>query len=386
MTTKLLDDTTTGLLRAALALEGEPSALADVKQGVHDTAGALHDRAEAALRTCRDANDVERAVRDAVAAIELSLAARALESATEWQARAGAAGDPAARANAALGARQLMRAAAALNRPTVTVAKLAADAPVLPLPADANGPPSTQNALEGPVDLHAQRNIAAYHREHERFYTQAQCETAVDLFRESNKLKVLAGVWLGAPGADVRPAVDFSRDEYRAVGSVDLNSRHSIANIGVLFMEGEGEPTELMTMKLKLRALAGATMRAGSWLSEKMQAAWKREQNVFSQHDAQAGAVRFNTIGTNWRGARYMHLAGRVLALGVELLSRQDLSSAGVRRDRAAAARVALNAAWIVAMAAQLEANSGMELADNDRSWTAFLEMLPAGPPREGRP
>jgi hypothetical protein len=368
--------TTSALLRAALALEeGQPpaSVLNDV-QALHRNADG---EAERSLAACRDANDVERALLTAVSAIELSLAARAVESACDWQTRGNEA---AARVNAAIARMQLLRCAAVLNKPVVSATPLGAGAPVIPLPPDPPMPPSKESAEPDAVAVEAQRNIGAYHREHERYYTRHQTERAAELYRDANVLKVLAGVWLGAPGPDERPDVDYSKSEYHPVGSVDLNSRHAIGHIGVLYMEGPGEvePSELAVMKNQLRGVAAGTIRAGKWLTEKMHGAWRREQTVFKTQPPELGAARFVSICTNWRGSRFMHLSGRVLTLGLELLSRQDLSREGVRKDRAAAARTVLNAAWIITMAGTLQAQSGMDLSESDRSWTAFLEGLGA--------
>ncbi|MGE4240517.1 hypothetical protein [Ramlibacter sp.] len=368
------NDFASKLLRAALALEGDtPSS--SVTADVQSFYKQANDDAEACFASCRDANDVEQAVRTAGATIELSLAARALESADEWMARGKR---DAAAVNAAIARRQLLRAAAALEKPSVVTTKLPADGAPLKGSIDSALPPSKENALDGPVAVEAQRNIAQYHREHERYYTTFTTEQALDIYREANKLKILAGVWLEAPGADVQPAVDYLKDEYHPVGSVDLNSRHAIGHIGVLYMEGPGEtePGEIVVLKNKLRAYGMGTGRLGTWLVDKMHGAWKREQRIFDSQSAELAAARFVSIATNWRGARNMQLVGRVLGLGLDLLSRQDFSREGVRKDKAAAAKVALNAGWIVAMAGQLQANAGIELAEADRSWTGFLEML----------
>jgi hypothetical protein len=370
-----ITELTTALLRSALALD-DPALSTAVTKEVQALYRRVDEDAQSRLAACVDANGVERALRFAVAAIEASLAAQALDAAQEWHAGGNAA---AARVNSALARRQLLRAAASLDKPLVSTTALPRGGPVLALPQGAGVPAPRDSLVEPGVDVSAQRNIAAYHREHERFYTAYQTEAALDLYREANKLKVLAGVWLDAPGPDSRPNVDYAREPYHPVGCVDLNSRHAIGHIGVLYMEGldETEPSELVVLKNKLRATAMGSVRAGQWLVDKMYGAWKREQQVFLTQSAELGEARLNTIASNWRGSRTVHLAGRVLWLGMELLARQDFSREGVRRDREAAARIALNAAWIIAMAGQLQATSGLEMAENDRSWTAFLEGLP---------
>jgi hypothetical protein len=370
------ESTTSALLRLALALHEGPAssgALQDVQKLHRD----LDREAERGLAACRDANDVERALLTAVAAVEVSLAAQALESADEWTTRGH---ESATRVNAGIACEQLLLAAGELEKPVVTASPLGAEAPPIPLPPEARTapPPERGRAEPDPVDIGAQRNIAAYHREHERYYTCDQVDRAAQLYRDANVLKVLAGVWLDAPGPDTRPDVDFTQGAYHAVASVDLNSRHAIGHIGVLYMEGpaELEPAELMIMKNRLRGSAAGAMRGGGWLAEKARSAWRREQNVFATQSPELAAARLVSVCTNWRTSRFLHLSGRVLTLGLELLSRQDLSREGVRKDRTVAARIVLNAAWIVAMAGTLQARCGMNLSESDRSWTAYLEGL----------
>jgi hypothetical protein len=371
--------TTSALLRLALALDGEGELPPGEPRPVRALQREVERDAERGLSACRDANDVERVLRTAVAAIELSLAAQALDSADDWRTHGNA---DAARLNVGIARTQLLRAAGALSTPVVTATPLGAGAPLIPLPPDPPLAPSQPGDAEpDEVDVEAQRNIAAYHREHERYYARQQTEHAAQLYREANVLKVLAGVWLEAPGPDPRPDVDTTQGRYHPVASVDLNSRHAIAHVGVLYMEGPGElePSELIVMKTQLRGSAAGAMRAGRWLAEKAQGAWQREQSLSATHSVELAAARLVSICTNWRASRFLHLSGRVLTLGLEVLARQDLSREGVRKDRGGAARTVLNAAWIITMAGSLQARCGMDLSESDRSWTAFLEGLDDG-------
>src|SRR5438270_483358 len=73
------------------------------------------------------------------------------------------------------------------------------------------------------VHLGALRNIATFHREHERYYTLAGTEAAADLYREANRLRVVADVWLRAAAPRPLADVDFALPLYAVAGCVDLS-------------------------------------------------------------------------------------------------------------------------------------------------------------------
>jgi hypothetical protein len=230
--------------------------------------------------------------------------------------------------------------------------------------------------MPGPLDLDVLANIAAYHREHERFSPAQHLATAADLAREANRLKVVADVWLREPSAPAAGAVDYTDPRYRAAGCADLNALDAVAGIGVLFMEGEGEPAEIRVLKAKLRGQGLGMQSAGQWLADKMDAAWERESVLLAPPLIDAAWPRFQTIVTNWRGSREMALAGRLLALAVDCLDRIDFTPAAVRADRLRAGRSLRTAGWILDLAARLLASSGADLARNDPRWTEYREIL----------
>lgn len=224
-------------------------------------------------------------------------------------------------------------------------------------------------------DLEVLANIAAYHREHERFYTQNQLALAADLSREANRLKVVADVWL-RPGPAPAATVDFADPRYQAAGCDDLNALSAIAGIGILFMEGQAEPAEIRGLKAKLRGQAMAMQAAGQWLAEKMDAAWERESVVFTPELIDAAWPRYATIVTNWRGSRDMVLTGKLLQLAVECLDRIDFTPAAIRGDRATAGKFLRTAGWVLDLAARVLARAAAHLGENDLYWTEYQEIL----------
>jgi hypothetical protein len=75
-------------------------------------------------------------------------------------------------------------------------------------------------------------NLSRFHREHEKFYSQAPLEQAIALQRASRTLKTLAGRWEEAVPTERPVPNPFA-------GAEDLNETAAIQADGVLFM-GKG--------------------------------------------------------------------------------------------------------------------------------------------------
>ncbi len=318
----------------------------------------------------QSAEAIDLATQLAQAAIDIGPASRALRAAAQWarQSEMHVVG-----INLRIARASLLRALRPLAKvPTVgewPVAPITADrTPLAPIAA-----PESQQ-----VDFGVLRNIATYHREHERFHMTDITESAADLYREANKLAIVANVWLNKPVAMHRTDIDFSLPQYQVAGCEDLNALDAIAAIGVLFMEGRNEPPVFPVIKGKLNALAGAWSTIGQWMSDKVDAAWQREQATFGAPElAEVAQARLNTIVTNWRGAREMTLAGQLLKIASASLQSLDVSPKTLRSGaRTAAGRSLLEIAWMLSLAAQIRARSAADLAENDRNWTTYLEGL----------
>jgi hypothetical protein len=163
---------------------------------------------------------------------------------------------------------------------------------------------------------------------------------------------------------------------YAPAGCPAQNELDAIAMIGVLFMEGEGEPIEIKVLKGRLPALAGAWRRAGEWLGAKMEAAWDREQAMYAPELVAVAPQRFNTIVTNWRGSRERLLAARALEMALRVLESIPFEPAKIRADRAVLGRRLHETGEIVAAAAQLVTRTAADLADNDPAWTDCIRHL----------
>jgi hypothetical protein len=221
--------------------------------------------------------------------------------------------------------------------------------------------------------LEAMANLSAFHREHEKYYSVAPREQAVQLQRHARTLHALADRWSG-PLPPAAPAVN----PYQ--GAADLNADAALQLDGVLFMEDGSEPGEMVRLKRDLRLAAGDAASAGEWLDTAMASSWE-VGTVLLDIDGLADLVgeRHRIIANNWQAAGLMALAARILDRAADLLDHVDLSSAGIRADlagpHASAGRLA-SAAEMLDHAADLLSEFAGLVHDNERRWRVFRQRV----------
>jgi hypothetical protein len=217
--------------------------------------------------------------------------------------------------------------------------------------------------------------VARYHREHERFHSMNGLQQAAELRRESNALKVLAERWFQA--AEAPPSsIDYSDPRFQAAGCEDLNDRAAIATTGILFMEGESEPRELLQLKMKLMGVAEGLARTSLWLGEKMEAGWERESVLLTPELATAARPRFMALKhTTLAGVKFGVVA-RLLRAALAALSSQELVPSAVRKDLKGMAQLVLTASWLLDEAAGLLAEQATDVARSDPEWTTYMAEL----------
>ncbi|MFF3615374.1 hypothetical protein [Streptomyces sp. NPDC002580] len=110
-------------------------------------------------------------------------------------------------------------------------------------------------------------NLARFHREHEKYYSQAPLRQAAELQARSRALKSLADRWSDVEAGEQTSAIAFA-------GTEDLNAPGLVAESGILFMEGEDEPAELRRLKREVGMIAEDTEQGGAWLAQAMEQAW----------------------------------------------------------------------------------------------------------------
>jgi hypothetical protein len=223
--------------------------------------------------------------------------------------------------------------------------------------------------------LGAVLNLSRYHREHEKFYSQAPLEQAIALQRASRTLKTLAARWEQATPAEHPVPNPFA-------GAEDLNEPAAVQADGVLFMEGEGEPAEIGRLKRDLSSLADDFEQTGSWLGPAMAASWQSAASLLRYPGlADLLGERHRIIANDWQAAELSSLVARLVRRASEILGELDLSPAAIRGDLASArvfSGYLYSSSELLDRAADLAVESATLVHDNERRWRVFRARVAA--------
>jgi hypothetical protein len=229
-------------------------------------------------------------------------------------------------------------------------------------------------------------NLSRYHREHEKYYSEAPLAGAIALQRTARTLIALAERWATVEPATVPAASPFA-------GTPDLNDDRAIETSGVLFMEGGAEPAEISRIKAELEATAAGSEQSGSWLASAMEASWAMAEALLSYPQlADLLAERHKIIAGNWQNATTAQLIARCLRRAVSILERVDFTPVALRKDLAGprtAPAYLYSAAELINHAADLSAASSVLTHQNERRWRIFHQRIaqitrPASDPDAG--
>ena len=216
-------------------------------------------------------------------------------------------------------------------------------------------------------------NLSQYHREHEKYYSEAPLTGAISLQRIGRTLIALAEHWASAEPAAAPAPSPFA-------GTPDLNDDRAIETSGVLFMEGGGEPAEITRIKSELQTLAASSEQSGSWLASAMEASWATAEALLAYPElADLLAERHKIIGNNWRNACTAQLTARYLSRAVSVMERIDFTPTGLRKDLAGARSASsylYSAAELINHAADLSAASSVLTHEDERRWRIFHERV----------
>jgi hypothetical protein len=217
--------------------------------------------------------------------------------------------------------------------------------------------------------LKTMANLTRFHREHEEFYAVAPREQAVAVQRAVRSLLALADQWSGTSPAEPAPLNPYE-------GAEDLTSPVALQLTGVLFMEGEGEPTEIREIKRDLLRMAEDLHSSADWLATAMQGSWDAAAALLDYAEfASLLGERHRIISNDWQAAHLSAGAGRLLHRAVEILERVDFTPKGLRTDLAgsrATPHLLYSAAELAARAADMLSDSASLVNDNERRWRAF--------------
>ena len=216
-------------------------------------------------------------------------------------------------------------------------------------------------------------NLAEFHREHEKFYSQAPLRQAADIQAASRALKALATRWSEVEPSDHPAPSPFA-------GAEDLNAPGLVAESGILFMEGEGEPAEIKRIKRDLDGLAADMEAIGEWLSQAMEKAWQAAGALIAYPSlADLLGERHRIIANDWQSAGMQTLIGRLLRRALQLIDTVDFTPEALRADLSAerqSAAYLFSASELIDRAADLLAESAMLVHENERRWRVFGQRI----------
>ena len=231
------------------------------------------------------------------------------------------------------------------------------------------------SAPDAPPELLLQAigNLSRFHREHEKFYSQAPLRQASDVQDASRALKALAGQWTGAEASEHPAANPFA-------GAEDLNAPGLVGESGILFMEGEGEPVEVARLKRDLTTVASDSEETGTWLAGAMEQAWQSAA-ALGAFPALADLLgeRHRIIANDWQAASMSSLAGRLINRGIDLLGTIDFSPSALRKDLSGPRKnpgYLYSASELLDRAADLLAESATLVHENERRWRVFSQRV----------
>jgi hypothetical protein len=105
---------------------------------------------------------------------------------------------------------------------------------------------------------------------------------------------------------------------------------------GVLFMEGEGEPAEIVRIKGELQATAAGGEQDAAWLSAAMEGSWEMAKALLDYPElAYLHGERHRIIANNWQNAWTAGMIARYLRRALAVLGGVDFSPAALRADLA---------------------------------------------------
>ncbi|SDO69666.1 hypothetical protein SAMN04515671_1733 [Nakamurella panacisegetis] len=235
----------------------------------------------------------------------------------------------------------------------------------------------TETTARPPVPVAALRNLAHFHREHEKFYAIEPLRRAEAVLRASRTLKALADRW---SRTDLRPAAGGGP---AYTGCEDLNDPTAIETSGVLFMEGTTEPAELTQLKHDLRSQAMSGEQTGAWLKDAMTASWDSAGALLRVSPlAELLGERHRIIANNWLAADMSRLSAALLNRAADILEAVDFTPGGLRTDLAGP-RVTpgylYSAALLLDRSADLSVTSTTLTRDSEpawRQWQARVDTL----------
>ena len=216
-------------------------------------------------------------------------------------------------------------------------------------------------------------NLSKYHREHEKFYGQAPLKTAIEIQDASKTLKTLADKWINLQRTEKAEGNPY-------MGCEDLNEKATIQHDGLLFMEGEGEPTEITQLKRKMKNISDDFDKAGAWLSKAMENSWAAAINLMKIPTLEnVLGERHRIIINDWQAAHLSTLVAKLLDRALLILNKIDFQPEAIREDILTIKRfpdLLYSASELLDRGADLSSEFAMLVHDNERRWRVFRQRV----------
>ncbi|MCU0849713.1 MAG: hypothetical protein MUC80_00360 [Candidatus Thermoplasmatota archaeon] len=216
-------------------------------------------------------------------------------------------------------------------------------------------------------------NLSKYHREHEKYYGQAPLTTAISIQNASKTLKTLADKWISIQQTDKTEGNPY-------LGCEDLNEKASIQHDGLLFMEGENEPSEIIHLKRNLNNIADDSEKAGIWLSKAMENSWESAVQLIKIPTIEdVLGERHRIIANDWQAAQLSSLMAKLIQRSLLILNQIEFKPGAIRSDLSASKRypqLLYSSSELLDRAADLAGEFALLVHDNERRWRVFRESV----------
>jgi hypothetical protein len=216
-------------------------------------------------------------------------------------------------------------------------------------------------------------NLSKFHREHEKFYGQAPLKTAIEIQDAAKTLKTIADKWINLKQTERREGNPY-------MGCEDLNEEATIQHDGLLFMEGEGEPTEIAQLKRRLKSISEDFEKAGVWLSKAMENSWEAAINLMKIPTLEdVLGERHRIIINDWQAAHLSSLVAKLLDRALLILNQIDFQPNAIREDISTRKRypdLLYSASELLDRGADLSSEFAVLVHDNERRWRVFRKKV----------
>jgi hypothetical protein len=216
-------------------------------------------------------------------------------------------------------------------------------------------------------------NLSKYHREHEKFYGQAPLETSIKIQNASKTLKTLADRW-----SRLKTIKKVKSNPY--MGCEDLNEKSAIQHTGLLFMEGEGEPSEIFQLKRELTNIAADFEKSGNWLSEAMEKSWDSAAKLITIPRLEdVLGERHRIIINDWQAAKLSTLISKLVKRALLILEEINFVPSSIREDIKNEKKypsLLYSASELLDRSADLSTDFAKLIHDNERRWRVFRNKV----------